>query len=156
MQDHASMIRRPAQMTERDRRTCVALIVEGDSVDRAHVKEWFPRSIMVAVKRSGGDIIGVGAIKPPRPYTKRVAERSGFDLDPEMHEMGYITVREDHQGRRISRAIVQALDSEHEAPLFATTSSEAMKRTLRRFRFERRGTEWTGDRGSVLSLWVRG
>jgi len=114
-----------------------------------------PHSIMVALRRSGADIIGVGAIKPPRPYTKRVAERSGFDLDPEMHEMGYITVREDHQGRRISRAIVQALDSAHEAPLFATTSSEAMKRTLRRFRFEQRGTDWIGYRGSVLSLWVR-
>ena len=132
----------------------MALIVEGYAVDRTHVEEWFPQSPMVAVARSGADIVGVGAIKPPRPYTKRVAERSGFDLDPQMHELGYITVREDHRGRRISHAIVQALDSEHEAPLFATTSSEAMKRTLRRFRFEPRGTEWT-RRGSVLSLWVR-
>ena len=156
MQDNAIMIGRPSQLTERDRRKCVAIIAEGDAVDGAFVQKWFPRSIVVAVKRSGAEIIGVGVIKPTRrQYAKTVAERSGFELDPEMHEIGYVTVREDRQRRGIGRAIVQALDSGHEAPLFATTSNESMKRALGQFGFVRRGNEWTGDRGGVLSLWVR-
>ena len=150
------MITRPSQLTERDRRSCVALIAEGDAVAGAFVNEWFPRSIVVAVKRSGAEIVGVGAIKPTRRhYATTVAERSGFELNPEMHEMGYITVREDHQGCGIARDIVQALDSEHEPPLFATTSNESMKRILGEFGFVRRGKGWTGDRGGVLSLWIR-
>ena len=151
-----SMITRPSQLTERDRRNCVALIAEGDAVDGAFVNKWFPRSIVVAVKRSGAEIVGVGVIKPTRRhYAKTVAERSGFELDPDMHEMGYITVREDHQRRGIARDIVKALDSEHEPPLFATTSNESMKRILGEFGFVRRGNGWTGDRGGVLSLWIR-
>ena len=64
---------------------------------------------MIAVKRSGAEIVGVGVIKPTRRhYAKTVAERSGFELDPEMHEMGYITVRKDHPRRGIARDIVKA------------------------------------------------
>ena len=135
----------------------MALIAEGDAVDRAFVETWFPRSIVVAVKRSGAKIVGVGAIKTARPtYTATVAERSGFELQPEMHELGYITVKQEHQGRGMSGAIVKALHSAHKAPLFATTSDARMKRTLERFRFVRRGNEWTSARGgNVLSLWVR-
>ena len=111
---------------------------------------------MVAVKRSGAEIVGVGVIKPARPrYTETVAKRSGAELHPEMLELGYIVVKEEYRGHGISRAIVQVLHSAHEAPLFATTSDARMKRTLERFGFVRRGNEWTGDRGSVLSLWVR-
>ena len=156
MQDNAVMIRRPSQLTEPERRECVALIAEGDAVGRAFVKKWFPRSIAVALKLSGAEIVGIGVIKPVRRgYAKTVAKRSGSELDPEMHEMGYITVREDHRRRGIAFAIAQALDSEHKAPLFATTSDESMKRTLGQRGFVPRGNEWTGDRGSVLSLWVR-
>ena len=156
MQDHAIMIRRPSQMTERDRRKCVDLIVEGEAVDRAYVEKWFPRSIVVAVKRSGGEIVGVGVIKPSRQrHAKTVAEGSGVDLDPEMHELGYITVREDHRRRGIARALVQVLDTEHEAPLFATTWKKSMKDLLGEFGFVQRGDEWTGDRDNDLSLWVR-
>ena len=54
----------------------MALIAEGDAVDRASVERWFPHSTVVAVKRSGTEIIGVGVIKPARSYTERVAKRS--------------------------------------------------------------------------------
>ena len=156
MQDNAVMIRRPSQLTDTERMECVALIAEGDAVDRVFVKKWFPLSIAVALKLSGAEIVGIGVIKPIRQgYAKTVAKRSGFELDPEMHEIGYITVREDHRRHGIALAIAQALDSEHETPLFATTSNESMKRALGRCGFVRQGNEWTGDRGSVLSLWVR-
>ena len=156
MQDNAVMIGRPSQLTEPETRECVALIGEGDAVDRAFVETWFPRSIVVAVKRLGAEIVGIGTIKPARPtYTGTVAKRSGAELDPEMHELGYVAVKERHRGQGISHAIVQELLSAHDAPLFATTSDARMKRTLGRFRFVRRGSEWAGDRGSVLSLWVR-
>ena len=151
------MVGCPSQLTEAERNECVALIVKGGAVNPASVERWFPRSIMVAVKRSGAEIIGVGVIKPARRrYAQTVATRSGAELHPDMHELGYVVVKEEHQGQGISRAVVQALLSEHDAPLFATTSDVRMTRTLERFGFVRRGNEWTSARGgNVLSLWVR-
>ena len=150
------MVGRPTQFTEAERNECVALIVKGGAVDPASVGKWFPRSIMVAVKRSGAEIIAVGVIKPPRPYTETVANRSRIELHPDMHELGYVVVKEEYRGQGISRAIVQALLSAHEAPLFATTSNAGIKHTLEGVGFVRRGNEWTSARGgNVLSLWVR-
>ena len=91
LRDEAVVIAGPSQLTGAETRACVALSAEGDAVDRAFVEAWFPRSIMVVVKRSGPAIIGVGVIKPARPrYTETVSTRSGVELEPEMHELGYI------------------------------------------------------------------
>ena len=133
----------------------MALIAEGGAVNRAYVEEWFPLSVVVAVKWSGAEVVGVGVIKPARPHTATVARQSDFKLHPKMRELGYITVKDEHQGQGISRAIVKALHSAHEAPLYATTSDERMRRTLERCGFVRRGNEWPGNDGSMLSLWVR-
>ena len=134
----------------------MALIAEGDAVDRASVERWFPHSTVVAVKRSGTEIIGVGVIKPARSYTERVAKRSRAELDSKTHELGYVAVKKEHRRQGISRAIVQALLSGHDAPLFATTWDGWMKRTLKQFGFERRGNEWPSARGgNNVSLWVR-
>ena len=150
------MIECPAQLTKAEMRECVTLIVDGGAVDRDFVERWFPRSTVVAVKRSGAKIVGVGVIKPKRPcYTGTVAKRSRAGLNPEIHELGYVTVKKEHRRQGISRAIVDALLSAHEAPLFATTSNAAMKRTLEGFGFVREGIKWSGNQGSVLSLWVR-
>ena len=133
----------------------MALIADGGAVARAHVEDWFPPSVVVAVVWSGAKVVGVGVIKPARPHTATVARQSGFELHPKMHELGCITVKDEHQGQGISRAIVKALHAAHEAPLYATTSSERMRRTLERCGFVRRGNEWAGRDGSMLSLWVR-
>ena len=133
----------------------MALIVSGGAVNRRYVEEEFPLAVVVAVKWSDGEVVGVGVIKRARSYTATVAGRSGFALDPKMHELGYIRVKDEHQGKQYSRALVEALQVAHEAPLFATTSSEPMRRTLARCGFVRQGNEWAGRDGSMLSLWVR-
>ena len=135
----------------------MALVLEGGAVRRpTSVRYWFSRSIRVAVKRSGAEIIGVGAIKPLRQYTETVAQRSGAELHPETHELGYIAVKEEHRGQGISRAIVQTLLRVHDGPLFATTWNAWMRRTLEGVGFVQRGKEWpTTGGGNMLSLWVR-
>ena len=155
MRDNPVTIACPSRLTEPARKECVALIANGGAVDRAYVEQWFPLSVVVAVKWSGAEVVGVGVIKPARPHTATVARESGFELPPKMHELGYITVKDEHQGQGISRALVKALHTAHEAPLYATTSNERMRSTLRRFGFEPRGNEWRGNEGSMLSLWVR-
>ena len=156
MRDTAVTVGCPSQLTEAETSECVALIAEGGAVGLDAAKRWFPRSTVVAVKRSCTDIIGVGVIKPARDYTETVATRSCAELRPETHELGYVVVKKEHRGQGIARAIVQALLSAHEASLFATTWRKSMKHILGESGFVRRGIEWRSTRGSdMLSLWVR-
>ena len=111
---------------------------------------------MVTVKESGAEIVGFGVIKPSRRhYVQTVVKQSGAELRPEMHEQGYVVVKEEYRGNGISGAIVRALRSAHEIRLFATTSNARMKNTLREWGFVQRGNEWTGSSRNVLSLGVR-
>ena len=158
MRDNDDVVGCVSRLTEAERNECVALILEGGAVERASsVRKWFPRSIRVAVKRSGGEIIGVGVIKPiRRRYANNVAMRSDAELDPETHELGYVAVKQQYRGRGISSAIVRELASAHGAALFATTWNARMISPLEQSSFVRKGSEWVGSRRNRLSLWVRG
>ena len=113
-----------------------------------------PRSLVFAL--AGGHFVGVGAIKRRRPaYARQIAERSGVAFDPNILELGYVAVEPNHRGRGLSELIVQELLAHHPDPLFATTSSERMKRTLTRVGFAERGSIWPGRNGDQLSLWLK-
>ena len=155
MRDNTVTLACPSRLTEPVRKACVALIANGGAVRPGYVEEWFPLSVVVAVKWSGAEVVGVGVIKPARPHTATVARESGFELHPKMHELGYVTVKPEHRGQGISRDIVEALHTAHEAPLYATTSNKWMRRTLGQCGFVRRGNEWPGNDDGMLSLWVR-
>jgi predicted GNAT family acetyltransferase len=112
---------------------------------------------MVAVVRDGRAIIGVGTIKRKRPkYAAKIAERSGFAFDQDMHELGYIAVADSHRGKGLSHQIVEKLLSAFgSGAIFATTSCVIMNKTFKAAGFELRGEEWRGRSGKVLSLWIR-
>jgi predicted GNAT family N-acyltransferase len=113
--------------------------------------------MLVAVKRNAGDIVALGVVKRQRPaYAADKAAKAGFGFDKNIHEIGYVAVRESHKGQHLSRQIVQSFLAEVPCrPLFATTSSDRMKATLRYTGFERQGNEWPAPRGNVLSLWIK-
>lgn len=154
---YAVTVVHPSELTAAETRACVKLIVDGGAVGRTFVKQRFPDCVYVAVTRLGGKIVGVGVIKSgDHPHTATVARQSGVELSPGADELGYIAVQEEHQGQGISRDTIRALLSEHDGPLFATTWSARMRRTLVRVGFMQRGKKWraTGA-GDWLSLWVR-
>jgi len=59
-----------------------------------------------------------------------------------------------HQGKGLSHRIVAALLSKNGGPLFATTSSDGMKKTLVKAGFVQKGREWKVQKGE-LSPWMR-
>ena len=153
---YAVTIVRPSELTTVETRECVDLIVDGGAVRRTFVEQRFPDSIHVAVTRLGAEIVGVGVIKSgDHPHTTTVAELSGVELPPDVDELGYVAVKEEHQGQRISRDVVQELLSEHDGPLFATTRNAGMGRTLLRVGFVQQGELPATGGGDSLSLWVR-
>ena len=143
----------PSELTTVETRECVKLIVDGGAVRRTFVEQRFPASIYVAVTRLGAEIVGVGVIKSgDHPHTTTVAGLSGVELPPDVDELGYVAVKEEHQGQRISHNMVRELLSEHDGPLFATTGNARMIGTLVRVGFVQQGEKWDADR---LSLWVK-
>jgi GNAT superfamily N-acetyltransferase len=143
------------EFPDNDLRECVSLIASGDAVDPGTAEEHLPHCLFVVVKREGDQIVGVGAIKGQRPnYVRTIARRSGFEFDPQMHELGYVVVRESHRNRGISKAITEKLLALFEHPLFATTSNEHMERTLSQTGFARRGHSWKSHKDEDLHLWM--
>ena len=60
---------------------CIAIIRDGDAVDPESAGEELPRASVVAIARTGDEIVGVGAIKRiRRGYASTIAERSGIEF----------------------------------------------------------------------------
>jgi predicted GNAT family N-acyltransferase len=135
---------------------CLSIIREGDAVDLRSARNGLPQAKLVAIAWEGEEIVGVGVVKQKRPtYAGKIAKRSGAPLNTNTNELGYVAVKESERGKKLSRKITEKLLSETSSdPLFATTSSNRMKKTLKNAGFIQQGREWTGKDGQ-LSLWTR-
>jgi Acetyltransferase (GNAT) family len=134
---------------------CVSIITCGEAVDPESAARELPRASALAIVRTHGEIVGVGAIKRVRTgYAEGVGQKSGFTFDPGTAELGYVAIDYKHRRRGLSRRIVAQLSSQYSGPLFATTDSEYMRKTLAAAGFVRKGHECKGQRGE-LSLWIR-
>lgn len=73
-----------------------------------------------------------------------------------MHELGYVSIRESHRKRGISKEIAGALLSAvQDQPLWATTSNRWMEKTLTGSGFSQHGEGWQGNDGDTLHLWIK-
>lgn len=136
---------------------CLSVIKEGDAVNLKSAERELPLAMVIAVKHDGKDIVSVGAIKRERPgYAAQKAKDSGFPFDENIHELGYVAVRKSHQGQGLSHIITAKLLSAFKnRPIFATTSCDRMKGTLKKAGFVQQGKEWKGTKENLLSLWIK-
>jgi hypothetical protein len=148
----------PADVPAEQIKECHSLIVKGRAVDPNTARAELPLAkwIAVALEPDSQKVIGVGVIKRCRPkYASRIAKSSGFSLNHDIHELGYVSVDESKRRRGISHQITGLLLTHfRERPLFATTSDYGMKRTLSAAGFTQEGSEWAGKYGR-LSLWIK-
>ena len=147
-------------LSQKDLDACVALIKEGGAItDPETAAEHLPECLFVVVQRDGDEIVGVGAIKGQRPdYAKGIASnrKSGYAFDHNMHELGYVVVKDSHQGKGLSKTITDKLLSLFQGkPLFATTSNERMRTTLEKRGFVQRGRSWPNRKDEPITLWIR-
>jgi predicted GNAT family N-acyltransferase len=150
------MLYPPNKLSAEDERICISLIYSGGAILSIEtIKDNLPKSV-VAVMRDGQEIVGVGAIKPKRPYyasTIADKDQSGFPLDKNAEELGYVSVKKSHRGKRLSHKIMEALLSSFQGrSLFATTSNKTIKDFLIKNEFVKKGKEWKKEK---LSLWVK-
>jgi hypothetical protein len=147
--------RTAGQMSKEGLAECVTIVEAGDAVNPNSAANELRRASVLVVVSQHNKVVGVGAIKRiRRDYASSIADRSGVSFAPNTPELGYVAVHPYHRGKGLSGRIVGELLSNNKGSLFATTSSDAMKRTLTSAGFVPQGKEWEGQRGQ-LSLWIR-
>lgn len=152
---HAVACYSPNELNEENHIACISIIRTGGAVDDRSAARELRLATVLAVARSDGEIVGVGAIKRARPaYAAKIARSSRVSMSSDMNELGYVAVDHKHKRRGIASRIVSALLSRHGGAVFATTDSVAMKGILQSLGFRMKGKEWKGNRGQ-LSLWIR-
>jgi len=147
----------PSEFTEAELARCIVIIQAGDAVEPGSAARALPRAKIIAVARKDSEIVGVGTIKRIRvDYARGIAgpKKSGWSFAPRVPELGYVAVDSQHRHRGLSKRIVAEL-LRREERLFATTSNEYMKPTLEGSGFARKGGEWRGRRGDLVSLWIK-
>ena len=146
----------PASLSAAEMERCLTIVVNGGAIENPdRSKKWLPRSVILAVVRKGNEIVGVGAIKPGRSrYAAGVAEKAGHAIHADAAEIGYIARDPAYRNNRFSPHIVAALLGRQAGPLWATTSSAAVRAALSDAGFRRCGNEW-GERDNPLSLWLK-
>lgn len=148
MELYAARELRPAELE-----ACCAIVEDGGAVDANAMRRHLPNCTAFAIARTGGQIVGVGAIKAVRTdYTARVAKNSGVDLPPHTYELGYVAMHRDHRKQGLAQRMATALASRIASRLFATTDEEWMKRVLAKAGLMKKGKEWKRRRG-MLSYW---
>lgn len=134
---------------------CMQILRDGGAVDTITAKRGLDVANKIAVAKSGRDIIGLAVLKADRPaYASKIAGSSGSSIEKSAIELGYVAVRSDSRKQGIAKSLLNALMSVADSPLFATTSSNAMKKMLSDEGFRKTGKTWDGKTGR-LSLWQR-
>ena len=98
----------PADLTPAETARCLAIVLEGDAVDRT-VKSQLPVATLLAVVRKNQHVVGVGAIKRVRPdYAAKIVKRSGHVFPTDMPELGYVARSKGHFGHSLAPRILGA------------------------------------------------
>jgi hypothetical protein len=155
--DYCVTVCSPSDLSGAELEECISIVKSGGAVDLKYARKELPLSSSLAVVRIGNRIAALGAIKRIRnSYASGIAGKSAASFPSDTPELGYVAVDSGHQRKGLSHRIVGALLSKYGGPLFATTSSAAMKKTLQKAGFLPQVCEWTGNSGNQLSLWLRG
>jgi hypothetical protein len=147
-------LRPPSALTPADLDALIAILKKDGAVNTVTTRQQLPHALALALASRGPSLVALGAIKQPRPnYTIGLRKHSGVAFDSATPELGYVAVASEHRGQGLSHSILSALLRAHLQPVFATTDSAAMKKTLVGAKFVQCGTSWKGKRGQ-LSLWI--
>lgn len=145
----------PDDLTEDEIERCISIVKEGEAVDAESVESELPKATAIAVVRKGEEIVGVGVIKRVRHgYSAGVGSKAGYAFPHNTPELGHVARDRAHKGNKFAPRIVAALIEQCKGPLWATTDSPGMREALGESGFDRKGSNWKGNRGE-LSLWIK-
>ena len=157
----SSSILSPAECTPQALADFEKLLIEAGTVDPQGLTQRIgDASRLLFLRESNGQLVGVGALKHPLlSYRSRVfAEaRAIASADEYPIELGWIVVAKSHQGRGLSRRIIDQLMSLAENEnVFATTRTDPRAmRFAADYGFKLAGKPYPSGRGYDIVLYLR-
>ena len=156
-----SSILSPANCTPQALADFEMLLIEGETVDPEGVTQRIrDASQLLFLRESNGQLVGIGALKHPLlSYRSKVFAKAGISMlsDEYLVELGWVAVAKSHQGRGLSRRIINQLISlAEDENLFATTRVDA--RAMRfaiDYGFKAAGKPYPSGHGYDLVLYLR-
>jgi predicted GNAT family N-acyltransferase len=137
------------------------LVIEGGAVDpRGLAQRIRKASRLLFLRTSDGQLVGVGALKHPRPgYRRQVFTAARATVPPERYsvELGWVVVTNSHHGRRLSIRIVgELLTFAKNENIFATTlANERVITFASEYGFKINGKPYRSRHGYDLALYLR-
>ena len=137
------------------------LVIEGGAVDPQGLTQRIRNaSCLLFLRASDGQLVGVGALKHPRPgYRNRVFANAQATIASDEYrvELGWVVVAKTHQGRGLSTRIVgELLPFAKNENVFATTrADQRVMRYASDHGFEINGKPYPSGRGYDLVLYLR-
>lgn len=151
----------PRGLSEADFVAFLSVVTAGNAVDPCSAREQIPQATALAIAKVSDQVVGVGAIKANTQerwdYAAGQARKAMHAFDLKTLELGYVAVVAEHRRKDLSRRLVACLLARYQGPLFATTSSNGMIKTLEWAKFTRYGQQWESERSPypMLSLWLK-
>ena len=156
-----SSILSPSDCTAQALANFEKFVIEGGAVDPQGLTQRIRNaSRLLFLRESNGQLVGVGALKHPRPdYRNEVfaKARATVPSDGYRVELGWIVVAKSHQGRGLSSRIISELIAlVQNENVFATTRvDERAMRLASDYGFELNGKPYPSGRGYDLVLYLR-
>ncbi len=136
------------------------LVIEGGAVDPQGLAQRIRQaSHLLFLRTIDGQLVGVGALKGPRPaYRRRVFTAARATVPAERYpvELGWVVVAKSHQGQQLSMRIVgELLTFAKNKNIFATTrADERIMSFASDYGFEINGKPYPSGRGYDLVLYL--
>jgi hypothetical protein len=151
---------RPLKISVSDMKMCAELVSSGGAVTLESASRGLKNAETIGLIRFDKRIVAVGALKNPDvDYKNSVFEKSKTLAKPNgfKFEAGYFATDAKFQGRKLAKGILGTIIAEFkDAPMFATTGSEAMEHLLLSQGFTRSGFQYKSGLGNAdLSLLLR-
>ena len=156
-----SSILSPSDCTAQALRDFEKLVVEGGAIGPQGLTQRIRNAFrLLFLRTSVGQVVGVGALKHPRPaYRNKVFANARATVPPDEYrvELGWVVVAESHRGRGLSTRIVgELLTFAKNENVFATTrADERVMRYASDHGFEINGKPYPSGRGYDLILYLR-
>ncbi|MBO0695133.1 MAG: N-acetyltransferase [Verrucomicrobia bacterium] len=151
----------PSDCTEQALADFEKLVVEGGAVNpQGLTQRIYNASHLLFLRASDGQLVGIGALKHPRPsYRHKVFADAQATVPAEAYpvELGWVVVAKPYHGQRLSTRIVgELLPFAETENIFATTRVDERVMSLASdYGFKRHGRPYPSGHGYDLVLYLR-
>lgn len=156
------LVRKPTECSDSEISDFVRIVEEAGEVGNG-VEQRARNAAFLIMMFAADQMVGTAAIKNPNSsYRAKIFRKAGLESEAVnyQYELGWIHIRQEHQGRRLASPLVEkTLSYLHDKQTFATTreSNAQMRRVLEKVGFVRCGKPYSSTQSAneIILLYLK-